>query len=760
MSLSQPPQRDCAMYPRIGGDKPAYILNSTFNSIAGNMNVSHTTNVGESGLDILRRALCEDAMHDSAVRPTDPSCHPGTRNAIFERLDEWCFMQPTSSAICWLHGCAGIGKSAIAQQFAASCQARGQLGGSFFWKRDDAGLGHWRSLFPTLAYQLATSFPGIGPPIQRAVETDRLIASKSMRHQLEKLIILPFREAPKLKSRPVWVLDGLDECEDHAIQTMLLRLLINSVRHGLAIHILICSRSESHLREVLQSSENSDICGGFQMCPDDAASADISRYLTNEFTRIRRVHTGRGIALNDDWPDEGTIRELVDRSSGTFIYASTIVRYVEDEYSHPADRLEAVLSLDPSSTTPLDDLYTQILSVIPNKPVLLRVLHAVVETHLDPEQIDMALQMRRGTSRITLRCLHSLIQLPPVRVFEHRITPVKLLHASFGDFLVDPQRSFGFCVSEEALRIALVRSMACALQSGLQPADFEIITRDLLRYTTKIVPPTEDLFPILRNVRLQHLLLCRGGSTWTSPRSIFTWLQSYPAPPSDLLETWLILANFFKTFPSPWRPVGSVCDEIYVQVLSNNPEMVSALRVTYAFPDFKDLQALELLGLTWEVLLPLLKLPKADLGAFLNDSRRCGTLYMSREETLRFIALRCISRMNDILRTNNLFQFKCTWITMLCECEPDDMVFGALEQLNLAQLCTRLEPDKEYHLAWHAGSSFVGADCFSKILNWLKKSPKTPPPLIESWERQETAVDECYGRVLRTENLQDLNSRF
>ncbi|KAJ7614337.1 hypothetical protein FB45DRAFT_842248 [Roridomyces roridus] len=302
MSLSQPPQRDCAMSPRIGGNSPVHIQSSTFNSIAGNMNVSHTINVGESGLDILRRALCEDAMHDSAVRPTDPSCHPGTRNAIFERLDEWCFMQPTNSAICWLHGCAGIGKSAIAQQFAASCQARGQLGGSFFWKRSDAGRGHWRSLFPTLAYQLATSFPGISPLIQRAVETDRLVASKSMRHQLEKLIILPFREAPKLKSRPVWVLDGLDECEDHAIQTMLLRLLINSVRHGLPIHILICSRSESHLREVLQS-----------------------RYLT----RIRRFHTRRGVPLDDGWPDEGTIRELVEKSSGTFIYASTIVRYVE-----------------------------------------------------------------------------------------------------------------------------------------------------------------------------------------------------------------------------------------------------------------------------------------------------------------------------------------------------------------------------------------------------------------------------------------------
>ncbi|KAJ7614371.1 hypothetical protein FB45DRAFT_253670 [Roridomyces roridus] len=473
MSLYQPHQPDSALLSRIGGNDPVHIENSTFNSIAGNMNVSHTTNVGESGMEILRKELCVDAMHDSAVRPPDPSCHPGTRAAILERLDEWSFEQPEDSAIFWLHGCAGIGKSAIAQQFAASCQGRGQLGGSFFWKRGDAGRGHWRSLLPTLAYQLAAAFPGIGRLIQEVVETDRLVASKSMRHQVEKLFVLPFREAPKLKSRPIWVLDGLDECEDRAAQTMLLRSLIDVVRaKHIPIHILICSRSESHICEILEASENSDICRDFPIRAGLSADADISRYLTDEFTRIHRAHTRRGITLDDDWPGKATIRKLVVRSSGTFIYASTIVRYVDDDYSHPADRLDAVLSLDPCSTTPLDDLYTQILSVIPNRAILVRVLHAIVyEIYLDPEQIDIVLQLRRGTSRITLRGLHSLLQLPPVRILGFHGT-VELLHASFRDFLVDPQRSLDFFISGEELRIALVHSMAGALESGLRPFDF------------------------------------------------------------------------------------------------------------------------------------------------------------------------------------------------------------------------------------------------------------------------------------------------
>ncbi|KAJ7634390.1 hypothetical protein FB45DRAFT_789526 [Roridomyces roridus] len=695
-------------------------------------------------------------MHDSAVRPPEPSCHPGTRNAILERLDKWSFEQPEDSAIFWLNGCAGIGKSAIAQQFAASCQARGQLGGSFFWKRGDARRGHWRSLFPTLAYQLAVSFPDIGAMIQRAVAIDRLIASKSMRHQLEKLIGLPFREAPMLALRPILVLDGLDECEDHAIQTMLLRLLIDVVRSGrVPIRVLICSRSEAYLREVLEASENSDVCGGFQIRPDVSAYADISRFLTHEFSRIHRAHTGREIPLDNEWPGKATIRELVERSSGTFIYAATIARYVDDEYSHPDDRLGAVLSLDPSSTTPLDDLYTQILSAVPNKPTLLRVLHAVVEAvDLDPEQIDMGLRMRRGTSRITLRGLHSLLQVPPVRIFEHRITPVKLLHASFRDFLVDPQRSSGFGVlSGEELQIALVHGMVCALESGLQPVDFRTITQCFVQSLVKI-PPKENLLPILHNLHLQHEIYNKYSRA--EPGSIVVWLQRFSPPPRDLVRTWADLRHLRNGDKLPSIRLRS--DHILTVVLSKDPALLSFLRtMTSAVAKdvhLSDAKALDLLGLKWDVLRTLLEHPFIlnDVRQFLCNPQRCGALYMSEEETARFIALRCISRMNEILHTADFFQFmiNTAWIPAMCSCEPDAGVFSALEHLDLSQFCGRLEPDEKYHLECH--SDFLRPASFDMILDWLWRWPSTPLHLIQSWERQRSAVENCYARLLRPAN--------
>ncbi|KAJ7614397.1 hypothetical protein FB45DRAFT_253916 [Roridomyces roridus] len=513
---------------RIEGDRPVQFQNSTFHNVAGNMNVSHTTNVGESGLDILYRAVSLDAMHDSAERPPDPSCHPGTRTAILDQLGKWSLEQPSDSPILWLHGCAGIGKSAIAQQFAASCHDRGQLGGSFFFKRGSVSRGTWRNLLPTLAYQLSVAFPQLGPMIQRAVETDRLILGKTIHHQLEKLLFQPFRNAPPLASRPILVIDGLDECEDRGTQTALIRALIAVLRSGDApLHILICSRSEAYLREVLEASDNSDVCRGLEIRPDDRALTDIRRYFTEEFSRIRRIHTARGILLEDGWPGGNTIQYLVEKSSGTFIYASTVLRCVDDEYSHPAERLDAVLSLDPSSLTPLDDLYTQILSSIPNKSTLLRVLHAVANPRrLDPEQIDIALRMRRGTSRAILRGLHAVFSVHPVHtVGYHR--PAELLHASFGDFLIDSQRSLSFCISGEDLLNTLVHDMAHALLSGsLGPDDFHWIAWVFLEHFPG-VPPSEGLLPVFWTVNFQHEVFAQT-SRWRSTdqaQTVISWLE-------------------------------------------------------------------------------------------------------------------------------------------------------------------------------------------------------------------------------------------
>lgn len=140
-----------------------------------------------------------------------------------------------------------------------------------------------------------------------------------------------------------------------------------------------------------------------------------------------------------------------------------MIRFIDDEYHHPSDRLECVLKLDPCSTAPLDDLYTEILSLIPEdqETQQLRILHAIWQggrpdigrrMSLDPEQIDILLHLRDGTCRLILRRLYSLLAVSSIQTRFCIRHPIEVFHASFGDYLSDARRSRRWCISRPWLQ--------------------------------------------------------------------------------------------------------------------------------------------------------------------------------------------------------------------------------------------------------------------------------------------------------------------
>ncbi|KAJ7478115.1 hypothetical protein FB451DRAFT_181805 [Mycena latifolia] len=429
-------------------------ISNTFNSVGGNMTQLSVTSYGESGINILYRYVVMEALHNSVERFPEPACHPGTRTAVLEELKSWSVNTSLQSTILWLHGCAGMGKSAIAQAFAGECKAQGRLGASFFFKRGHPKRGTWNGLFTSLAYQLAMSVPELLLPVQQAVDTDKLVVGSAMTVQFHNLFAKPLHHTAGLQFMPVIVLDGLDECADHKVQQQILRLFIDVIHnHHLPIRLLIASRPEPHICEILEREVTSAICRHYLLSVDNSARQDIRIYFQDEFCRIYTEYTARGINLGPGWPTPEEIEHLVNTSSGVFIYATTIIRFIEDEYNHPADRLASVLSLKPRSTAPLDDLYTEILSVVPCEPQQLRILHTIWQgtkdynLTMDPEQMDSLLDLRLGTSRLALRGLHSLFDIPLICARFDFCDTVHPLHASLGDYLEDSRRSGKWCVS-------------------------------------------------------------------------------------------------------------------------------------------------------------------------------------------------------------------------------------------------------------------------------------------------------------------------
>ncbi|KAJ7630144.1 hypothetical protein B0H17DRAFT_865971, partial [Mycena rosella] len=314
-------------------------------------------------IHILHRGVALAALHDSAESFPQPKCHPETRTKMLDGLYRWATGDGASCSIRWLHGPAGAGKSAIMQTLSRRLQEARRLGGAFFFKRGHTIRGDAKVLFATLAYQLALHHRELNAPISRSAETDPSVVGREMDVQLRSLIVEPcklLRDAAPV----VLLIDGLDECDGNKVQQEILRLIASAAHdHFLPLRFLIASRPEAHIREKF---EEPFFHGVYDSVNIRQSFDDIRTYLCDEFTRIHREHGHTMGNTPTPWPSAQILNSLVEKSSGYFIYASTIIRFIDDKAFRPTKRLESIQNLGStnfdSPFAALDQLYLQILS--------------------------------------------------------------------------------------------------------------------------------------------------------------------------------------------------------------------------------------------------------------------------------------------------------------------------------------------------------------------------------------------------------------
>ncbi|KAJ7134170.1 hypothetical protein C8R46DRAFT_923378 [Mycena filopes] len=147
-------------------------------------------------------------------------------------------------------------------------------------------------------------------------------------------------------------------------------------------------------------------------------------------------------AHNLPWPSERDLERLVQNASGQFVYAATVLKFVEDEYCHPMEQLRLILTLSPNDTeaspfADLDTLYSFILSANPNVPRVLDILGVWVTAPVcNTKFLDEILGLRPGSARSALRGLHSLLLIP-----NSDRRHIRLHHASIRDFLLSRHRA-------------------------------------------------------------------------------------------------------------------------------------------------------------------------------------------------------------------------------------------------------------------------------------------------------------------------------
>ncbi|KAF9565028.1 hypothetical protein CPC08DRAFT_704821 [Agrocybe pediades] len=434
--------------------------------------------------DILMEAVAPNAFHDSGASFDKPKCHPRTRVKVLEIIMRWILGEDEDAKagkqFMWLNGAAGCGKSAIAQSTVESCTGRRLPFASFFFKRSDPTRNHAGSLVATLAYQVYCAFPGteVQRDILSAIQKDPLIFKKTLQLQFTSLIIQPlkthFSKHLSTQNRVPFliVIDGLDECTDRASQKAILTDLAESLLiSNLYIPIFVASRPEHDIKLSFSSEYLKDMHTNFSLDLEHGrdADSDIRLYLFDRFAQIKDDFNKRttGRKLVQDWPGDEVIETLVRKSSSQFIYAATVIRYVESTRHRPDHRLDVVLNLRPVNGdhpfTQLDSLYVMILeSVLDIEKVLWVLSLYLIKGYLPHSSvIAKLLSCDEGEVEALFCDMGALVQ-----VYEYGYhLSLNFLHASFREYLLDAARSKQFHIDMDYEIIRHITRMLQCLAS-------------------------------------------------------------------------------------------------------------------------------------------------------------------------------------------------------------------------------------------------------------------------------------------------------
>jgi len=477
------------------------ILNNSTNVHAVGNTVQYIHyHTGESGLDKLQRVAVSSATYTSSSgeKFARPRCHENTRVAVIDSLLEWVLgIAHADASFMWLYGDVGAGKSTIAQTFAEMWAQQRRLLGSFFFSRTDTRRCSYRSLAATIAYHAATVVPSLRNRIIAVVETDPSIFEQPLEIQLKSLLLDPIdslSEEERLRIPNLIVIDGLDECVDREEQGYILEVLSGVVQQSsVPLKIFVASRPGMEIKHkfddvpLLHLSTRLALDHSFK--PED----DIMWILGLSFEDIKGKHYLKA-RIPSAWPGAQNLNQLVLNSSGQFIYADIVVRYVSSLRHNPVERLNIILGLQPCPSNErlpfayMDTLYTHLFSEFTPEDLkdVLRIFGLLIfgmETSLAavvPTISHAADFLCLKIERVDLLVggLESVLRVEPFEDICQCRCPdnaIHVRHASLAEFLLDERRSKEFHINQQQYATDVLLTCLKRFEVGLNENDHDAV---------------------------------------------------------------------------------------------------------------------------------------------------------------------------------------------------------------------------------------------------------------------------------------------
>jgi hypothetical protein len=404
-----------------------------------------------------------------------------TRVQILADIISWT-EEPAAPVVFWLNGLAGTGKSTIARTICERLSERNMLGASFFTSRQVAERRYAPSVLRTISYQLASQSPAFSAAISTTLQESPSLGSSEILQKLATELL--FKPAAGLASntRLLIVIDALDECTEdsggRAGGELLPLLLRGLLQLSGRIRLLLTSRVEPEITQMFSLASLGSQQTIMRLHDLDGAvvRSDIRTYLTRSFADIV---TARPNLTLVNWPSSEDIDMLVDLTDVLFVFAATIVRFVDTPRQTPRSRLEIVLGRrEGKFASPyhfLDQLYLQVLKA-----------SIRAEQHEDEELLAQTLRTVVGSILAARHPLfvsvHAIIlDMDPddlwllvgslsALLLSTGDGPVRIFHPSFPDFIVSPRRcdDSRFLVRLDESDVRLARGCVALLNRHLR----------------------------------------------------------------------------------------------------------------------------------------------------------------------------------------------------------------------------------------------------------------------------------------------------
>lgn len=379
-------------------------------------------------------------------------CSEGTREGVLKQITNWIYGK-NGHQIYWLNGGAGTGKTTIALTIADIISKDPTIfSANFFCSRESEGRSDAKLIFPSLAYSFARRDVRLRNRIVEVINDSPDIGHALVTEQLSRLLIEPLLNEGSKRS-VLLILDALDECTGGRAPETILTALASEIESVPFLKVFVSSRPTSSTNDAFAVDALRRRRQVFVLhdVEEDVVDADIRDYMVERLTKKAAL---RGLTVSP-WPPPELIDKLVRMADGLFIFASTMCEFIEAR-GDLEFRLKDIAERPTNEYTGIDDLYQEILEyAITQFPDRQTIDHcrsilgtiSLLQDPLSPRDLGQLLRLPPKHIQGILGDLQAVLSVP-----DHLEGSIRILHASFHDFIASQQRCLAVMYLEPTLQ--------------------------------------------------------------------------------------------------------------------------------------------------------------------------------------------------------------------------------------------------------------------------------------------------------------------